>query len=358
MLNETMNLNRSVEPTRIEPTRIEPPRPEPIIATPTIPESIIPKLPETPIKKTPKIVIKPSPKIETKEPPIIKEPPKEEIKPADVAPPKKTPPKFYKKLVDNTKDITSQLSNSILEDAIKEVNTENKAATLIGSALRGHKGRKTHSIIKKYPEVVNKRLEQVKEMDPKNLLQYKPKTDDKGKPLYLQKLEEKLAKEEKRRIKDKEKIEQTLLANPKIGDDLENKTFKLKNKSATAIQTAIRGKISRNKAADLYIQKKNRDQGINELLGNMIDQSITKAAENKISSAIKSRKARKDYKTAQEEYDPRMHQKNITEKRKEFTRIMTTKTTSKQAKQEAQKKFKKTNFLFKRKSNAGRPPNI
>ena len=40
-------------------------------------------------------------------------------------------------------------------------------------------------------------------MDPQNLLQYKPKTDEKGKPLYLQKLEEKLAKEEKRRIKDK-----------------------------------------------------------------------------------------------------------------------------------------------------------
>ena len=194
-------------------------------------------------------------------------------------------------------------------------------------------------------------------MDPQNLLQYKPKTDEKGKPLYLQKLEEKLAKEEKRRIKDKEKIEQTLLANPKIGDDLESKTFKLKNKSATAIQTAMRGKISRNKAADLYIQKQSRDKEISGILGNIIDQSITKAAENTISSAIKSRKARKDYKTAQDTYDPRMHQKNIREKRKEFTRIMTTKTTSKEAKEEAQKKFKKTNFLFERKSNAGRPPN-
>ncbi len=30
-------------------------------------------------------------------------------------------------------------------------------------------------------------------MDPQNLLQYKPKTDNKGKSLYLQKLEEKLA---------------------------------------------------------------------------------------------------------------------------------------------------------------------
>ena len=44
------------------------------------------------------------------------------------------------------------------EDAIKEVDQENKASTLIGSVLRGHKGRKTHSITKEYPEVINKRL--------------------------------------------------------------------------------------------------------------------------------------------------------------------------------------------------------
>ena len=34
---------------------------------------------------------------------------------------------------------------------------------------------------------------------------------------------------------------------------------------------------------------------------------------------------------------------------------MTTKTTSKEAKEEAQNKLKKTDFVFKRKSNAGRP---
>ena len=75
-----------------------------------------------------------------------------------------------------------------------------------------------------------------------------------------------------------------------------------------------------------------------------------------LSSAIKSRKARKDFKEAQETYDPTIHQEKIRDKRKEFARIITTKTTSKQAKDEAQKKLKKTNFLFKIKSNAGRPP--
>ena len=175
MLNETMNLNRTVEPSRPEPSRIEPSRPEPSYFAAR--ESIIPKLPDTP-----KIVIKPSPKIESEIKPVP-EPPKIDIKPADVAPPKKKYP--------NLKTVVSDFSNSILEDAVNEIDKENKAATLIGSALRGHKGRKTHSIIKKYPEVVNKRLEKVKEMDPQNLLQYKPKTDEKGKPLYLQKLEEK-----------------------------------------------------------------------------------------------------------------------------------------------------------------------
>jgi hypothetical protein len=35
---------------------------------------------------------------------------------------------------------------------------------------------------------------------------------------------------------------------------------------------------------------------------------------------------------------------------------MTTETTSQQVKEVAQKHFKKTNYVFKRKSDAGRPP--
>jgi hypothetical protein len=258
ILNETMNRSNmtAVEPPRAEPTIAEPPRPESSYFTAR--ESIIPKLPDTP-----KTVIKPSPKIETKKPTTITEPPKidikpddvsppkTDIKPIDVSPPKKTPPKFYKKLVDDTKNNTSQLSSSVLEDAMKEVKEENNAATLIKSVLSGHRNRKMHSLRKQYPELVNKRLELVKEMDPQNLLQYKPKIGDDGKPLYLQKLEGKKAK-------DKIKLEQTLLSNPIISQDLENKT--LKNKTAIKIQNAIRGKLSRNKAADLYIQKQDRDK--------------------------------------------------------------------------------------------------
>ena len=56
---------------------------------------------------------------------------------------------------------------------------------------------------------------------------------------------------------------------------------------------------------------------------NIIDQSVKKAAENKLSSAFKSRKARKDYKEAQKTYDPAQHQEKIRDTRKEYTRIIT-----------------------------------
>ena len=164
MLNETMNLNRTVEPSRPEPSRIEPSRPEPSYFAAR--ESMIPKLPDTPIKTTPRITVKPSPKIESEIKPVP-EPPKIDIKPADVAPPKKKYP--------NLKTVVSDFSNSILEDAVNEIDKENKAATLIGSALRGHKGRLKHTDTKEYPKLVNKRLEQVKQMDPQDLLQLKPK---------------------------------------------------------------------------------------------------------------------------------------------------------------------------------------
>ena len=81
----------------------------------------------------------------------------------------------------------------------------------------------------------------------------------------------------------------------------------------------------------------------------------SKVAGSMITKAIKNKIARKDFKNAKDTYDPLQHQENIRDKRKEFARIITTKTTSPQAKEEAQRKFKKTNYVFKRKSNAGRP---
>jgi len=376
LLSESMNVNRTNIPSVVEPptTREQP-------SYFNARESIIPKLPETPITKQPVIkppetqitqapVIKPpdispSTKIKTSEPAPPPEPTKTDVNPDDVAPPKeKGPLKFYKKLKSAAGTVAdaaaSDIGISIIESAVNEIDKSHVASTLIGSALRGHRGRKTHAFMKKYPEIVNKRLEDVKRMDPRTELTYKPvgKDEKPEKPAYLQFLE-------KKREKDQAKLNKALLANPIIGQDLANIETPIQKKAArqiqaalrqkiakneysekkeqtnaaTDIQTAIRQKIAKNKVADKYLEKQKEQQ-----------------AKTTLSEAVKLRKARKEFKDAQNTYDPRKHQQNIREKRKEFTRVMTTKTTSKEAKVDAQKQFKKTNYVFKRKSNAGRPP--
>ena len=80
----------------------------------------------------------------------------------------------YKKLENKNDDTTAaQLSNLILDNAVKEVDSENKASTTISAVLRGHKGRQRHSLLKKYPEIAKKRLEDVKIMQAQELLQNK-----------------------------------------------------------------------------------------------------------------------------------------------------------------------------------------
>ena len=340
-LSESMNQNRTNMTNIEQPTNRE--QPSYFNAR----ESIIPKLPETPISKT---VIKPaditpSTIIKTKEPQPVPEPPKIDIKPTEVAPPKidikptevappktKGRPNFYKKLKDTASTVadaaSSELGTSIIESAINEIDKTHIASTLIGSVLRGHRGRKNHALKKQYPELVNKRLEDVKRMEPLNTLTYQPVEKDE-KPQYLQLLE-------KRREKDKTKLEKELSKNA-ISQDLQNTQTPIQKKAATTLQTAIRQKIAKNKVADKYIEKQNKARSI-------------------LTDAIKSKIARKDFKEAQDTYNPEVHQEKVREKRKEFARIITTKATSKQAKEEAQKSFKKTNYVFKRKSNAGRPP--
>jgi hypothetical protein len=252
-------------------------------------ESIIPKLPDTPITKPPVIKpadISPSTKIKTGEPAPPPEPTKTDVKPDDVAPPKeKGPLKFYKKLKSAAGTVAdaaaSDIGISIIESAVNEIDKSHVASTLIGSALRGHRGRKTHAFIKKYPEIVNKRLEDVKRMDPRTELTYKPvgKDEKPEKPAYLQFLE-------KKREKDQAKLNKALLANPIIGQDLANIETPIQKKAArqiqaalrqkiakneysekkeqtnaaTDIQTAIRQKIAKNKVADKYLEKQKEQQ--------------------------------------------------------------------------------------------------
>ncbi len=71
---------------------------------------------------------------------------------------------------------------------------------------------------------------------------------------------------------------------------------------------------------------------------------------------MKSRNARKDFKVAHDNDWPAIHQEKIREKRKEFTRLITTANISDEVKKAAQRKLNKTEHVFIRKSNAGRPP--
>jgi hypothetical protein len=80
-----------------------------------------------------------------------------------------------------------------------------------------------------------------------------------------------------------------------------------------------------------------------------------KDAGSLLTKAIKNKIARTNFKEAKDNFNEAQYQEKIRQKRKEFTRIKTTDSYPKEAKDDAQKRFNKTEFVFKRKSNAGRP---
>ena len=169
----------------------------------------------------------------------------------------------------------------------------------------------------------------------------------------------------------KDLLEEKRAAN-KIESAMQNKQNSNKLKQVLAVRKTLEPSIKEALTRGVYIKKRDKfyDKKERNKLDTMeaqvgyIENVVKKAKDIKekqskdtLSNAIKSRKARQDYKEAVDTYNPATHQANIRDKRKEFTRIITTKTTSPQAKEDAQKQFKKTNYVFKRKSNAGRPPN-
>ena len=99
---------------------------------------------------------------------------------------------------------------------MKEVDNENKASTTISAAFLGHKGRQHHSFIKSYPEIAKKRLEDVKNMHAQELLKNKPSQNKGNVPLHLQIIEE-------QKTKNKKKLDDALLSNPVIKKDLVNR---------------------------------------------------------------------------------------------------------------------------------------
>ena len=382
ILNESMNQNRT------NMTNVE--QPSYFNAR----ESIIPKLPETPISKPPVIKpadITPSTIIKTKEPLPEPEPRKIDIKPDEVAPPT-TGRHLYKKLKDTASKVTdaasSELGTSIIEHALNGIDNSHVASTLVGTALRAHRNRKQNTMdadeeikqneIKQLRELHKNQNKTDMENDLYNTLKTKytgVKTKSTPKvPKEMIDASEKLkaatrtklySKEYKDLITEKRAVNKIESAMQSKQYSNELKQFQAVNKN---LGPAIKQAVTRNKyikARDRYLDKKEQNKlDTMEAQVGYIENVVKKAdgiqKQNKaistLSNAIKLRKARKEFIDAQNTYDPRKHQQNIREKRKEFTRIITTQTTSKQAKDDAKKQFKKTDYVFKRKSNAGRPP--
>jgi hypothetical protein len=357
-------------------------------------DSIIPKLPETPISKPPVIKpadITPSTIIKTKEPLPEPEPRKIDIKPDEVAPPT-TGRHLYKKLKDTASKVTdaasSELGTSIIEHALNGIDNSHVASTLVGTALRAHRNRKQNTMdadeeikqneIKQLRELHKNQNKTDMENDLYNTLKTKytgVKTKSTPKvPKEMIDASEKLkaatrtklySKEYKDLITEKRAVNKIESAMQSKQYSNELKQFQAVNKN---LGPAIKQAVTRNKyikARDRYLDKKEQNKlDTMEAQVGYIENVVKKAdgiqKQNKaistLSNAIKLRKARKEFIDAQNTYDPRKHQQNIREKRKEFTRIITTQTTSKQAKDDAKKQFKKTDYVFKRKSNAGRPP--
>ena len=400
MLNETMNLNRS-NITNVEPSRIE--QPSYFNAR----ESIIPKLPETPAKTEIQKELKPPKEIK---PAVIKQ---KELTPYESQYQQARTTGFSNMSASQKKkyEKASQKDKDEFEEQIKDrFDDMYNGSTIISQTLKEvkkkddlmQKVREQTALLKKkkhekeyedkihkglnesaaaYEREISKLEEQVsgvkkKIIKPKqqsttdflNMSFTPPKKDIvqmltpskegqttaiipyKGQQSTLDFLIGGTPQKTSQQLKTEKQIARIkeLKHSPKIKDIFEYNDLK----------TEITNQPNPNKeiASGILSSAIKSRKARKELVNKKIDKSIKQQSLGVLSSAIKSRRARKDYKTAQDTYDPRIHQEKIRDKRKEYTRIITTQSTTPQAKEEAQKKFKKTNFLFERKSNAGRPP--
>jgi len=284
--------------------------------------------------------IAPSTIIKTKEPIPITTPPKTVIKPSEVAP--NTNIAIRENSIDYTDDEIKRNEIKQLRNLQKKKDRTESENDLFNTLKTKYTGVKT-----KTPKVISKEI-----IDASDKLKAAVRTKVYSKE-YKDLLEEKRA------------------AN-KIESAMQSKEYSDKLKQVMAVRKNLGPSIKQALTRGVYIKK--RDKYYDKKEGNKLDtmeaqvgyiENVVKKArdikekqsKDTLSNAIKSRKARQDYKEAVDTYNPATHQANIRDKRKEFARIITTKTTSPQAKEDAQKQFKKTNYVFKRKSNAGRPPN-
>jgi hypothetical protein len=329
MLNESNMLNsRTSMPSVVEPPTGRGDLPSYFSAR----ESIIPRLPETPI---PKPIIKPAditpskpiikPSIPT--PPIITP----YIKPAEVAPPTTTgEPKFFKKLKDTASTVadvaSSELGTAIIEHALNGIDQSRTASSVVGTALRAHRGRK-EKLIDTDEEIKRNEIKQLRELhknqnrnDMENALFNTLKTKYTGVKPRPPKESANAASKLKAATMGKlfsaeyNDIITQKRAVDKIGSAMQSKQysnelkqFKTFNKT---LSPAIKQAVTRNKyikARDKYLDKKegNKLNTMEAQIGyieNVVKKADTIHKENKaattIQSAIRNKKAVKEFSDA------------------------------------------------------------
>ena len=82
---------------------------------------------------------------------------------------------------------------------------------------------------------------------------------------------------------------------------------------------------------------------------------VTKKAASTITKAIKNKIAKKDFYDAVVNFEPSQYQEKIRKNRKDFTRVISDTKKTEKERNKAQLQLKKTDDVFVRKSNAGRP---
>jgi len=379
-----------------------------------IPSSEPAPIPSSDLAPAPPPSIKPSAIIRTDEPKPPQPPPKIDVKPVDVAPPTPRAPKFIKKLKDSASTIadaaSSEMGTAIIESAINEIDKSHVTSSLVGAALRAHRNRKKNEI-KKLRELHKNKNRTDMENSLYDTLKtkftgVKPKPPSKDKEMsdaaikiqsairnkkaikttaekYLDKVREQKAGEKlKAAAKSKLHTEEyrDLMNERKAADKIlsaaQSKQYSDEFKRLMTVRKVLEPKIKQSltrdkyiKARDKYLDKKDANKintleaqvGYIENVLKKVDDTqqqnkIKQQAKTTLSEAIKLRKARKEFKEAQDTFDPSKYQEKIRDKRKEFTRLITTGTVSQAQKDIAKKKFEKTQHVFERKSNAGRRP--
>jgi hypothetical protein len=328
-LNESMNSNKS-NLLSVEPTLRE--QPSYFNAR----ESIIPKLSETPRKEM----------MQEIKPPVQQQTIKQDVKP----PPPPPPPPAQKQPAAQKPNLSSLSGMDAIVAELKYANTEEgKAEKARKKAERESKKTASQQSTTDFLNMsftppkkdIVEMMTPAKETKSTAIVPYKENKSFLdfvvgGTPQKLKTPKQHLEKE-KERLKelskiDKKSVKETFEFN-KIKSQFTDQPNPNKDIAKSILTDAIKAKKARKEMQDL----------------------VTKKAASTITKAIKNKIAKKDFYDAVVNFEPSQYQEKIRKNRKDFTRVISDTKKTEKERNKAQLQLKKTDDVFVRKSNAGRP---